>query len=580
MSRKYYEEEMRYLHEAGKAFAQAHPETARFLNLDSITDRDPYVERLFEGFAFLSGRIHERLDDDLPEYTEGLFNLMWPHYLRPIPGLSILEMRPKIGVIQETTSYAAGTEVISKPVGPENVACRFTTTNALDVHPLTLSKAEMTWIPGSSSLNLRFDLLKGASFENLRFKNGKLRLFFYADPAIASTLHLFMTRHVRRVTLFCGPEDQPFTIANNQSWVEPCGFMEEDGLLPYSRFSFKGFRLLQEYFSFRPKFWFVDLCGFDRFTPEEPPTFFEVRVDFDRSFPEDRRFKTDNIRLHCTPIINLFPKDTTPIRVDHLTTEYRINPDTNAPRSFELYDTTEVVGIEERTNRRHYYKPFYSFERDEKGRFYTTKIRQAPSGQYDMYLSILGSNLDQDLANETLSITALATNRSLPREHLKEGDISKPPPGFADVVQLRNLTQPTLDRHPPRDQNFFWKLISHLSMNHMSIANPISFRLLLSLYDWERSEANRKRIEGIRSIIWRPKERVYRGAIIRGSEVVLEVQDGAFADEGDLCLFGLVMSHFLGMYATINSFVYLTLVSMPSGKTYEWAPQKGVKPVL
>jgi len=103
---------MRYLHEAGKAFAQAHPETARFLNLDSITDRDPYVERLFEGFAFLSGRIHERLDDDLPEYTEGLFNLLWPHYLRPIPGLAILEMQPKVGVIQETTSYVAGTEVI------------------------------------------------------------------------------------------------------------------------------------------------------------------------------------------------------------------------------------------------------------------------------------------------------------------------------------------------------------------------------------------------------------------------------------------------------------------------------------
>lgn len=88
---RYYEAEMRYLREAGKEFARAHPDRAAMLNLDKPGARDPYVERLFEGFAFLMGRLREKLDDDLPELTEGLVSLLWPHYMRTIPSLAIVE---------------------------------------------------------------------------------------------------------------------------------------------------------------------------------------------------------------------------------------------------------------------------------------------------------------------------------------------------------------------------------------------------------------------------------------------------------------------------------------------------------
>ncbi len=97
---RYYEAEMRYLGEAAKEFADAHPDRARMLNLDRVGDRDPYVERLFEGFAFLTGRLRQKLDDELPELTEGLVSLLWPHYLRMIPSLSILEMTPAPETLQ------------------------------------------------------------------------------------------------------------------------------------------------------------------------------------------------------------------------------------------------------------------------------------------------------------------------------------------------------------------------------------------------------------------------------------------------------------------------------------------------
>lgn len=66
---RYFDAEMRYLREAGEEFARAHPDRAAALNLDKSGARDPYVERLFEGFAFLMGRLREKLDDDLPELT-------------------------------------------------------------------------------------------------------------------------------------------------------------------------------------------------------------------------------------------------------------------------------------------------------------------------------------------------------------------------------------------------------------------------------------------------------------------------------------------------------------------------------
>ena len=128
---RYYEAEMRYLREAGKEFAEAHPDRARMLNLDRVGDRDPYVERLFEGFAFLTGRLRQKLDDELPELTEGLVSLLWPHYLRMIPSLSILELTPALETLQKTEIVPAGAfRCAPRKVGQSGVQCLYRTTQA------------------------------------------------------------------------------------------------------------------------------------------------------------------------------------------------------------------------------------------------------------------------------------------------------------------------------------------------------------------------------------------------------------------------------------------------------------------
>ncbi len=117
---KYYEEELRYLYESGKEFAKAHPDRAAYLNIDAVGDRDPYVERLFEGFAFLTAGIREKLDDSFPELTEGLLRLTAPHLISEIPSCVIAAFQPRSGMLPTTRVLPRGTEALSKAWGGEH----------------------------------------------------------------------------------------------------------------------------------------------------------------------------------------------------------------------------------------------------------------------------------------------------------------------------------------------------------------------------------------------------------------------------------------------------------------------------
>lgn len=589
MSRRYYEEEMRYLQEAAKIFADAHPEQARYLNIDSLSDRDPYVERLFEGFAFLCGRIHKRLDNEMPEYTESLIRLLYPHFLKPVPALTIMEFRAEPGGVQETTTLKRGFEVRSDPVGEENVRCRFTTTQDVRLQPFRIDDVSFNYSSNNtSSARLRFVLDRGVMLPQLDLD--PLRLYFHADSSIASTLHLFFTRRVTHVS--CSADDGTSTSMRGQEWVQPGGLGDEDGLLPYEPDTFDGFRLLQEYLCFRRKFWFVDLKGLNRLEASGDASGFEVEVFFDRPYPEQRRVEPDNVRLHCAPAVNIFSVDAEPIRIDGEASEYRVVPSYSDRNSMVAYDVQKVIGTEEVTGHRHEYTPFLSFQhhRNDRlvaggdGRHYTTSRRIGPADQPEIYLSLSDAHM-QALANipaETLSIELRCTNGNLPREALQEGMVRHLKSDVPSITEPRNLTQPTLIQYPPsqRETNFFWKLISHWSFNYRSVANRDALVGLLTLYDWTESGANRRRLQGIRDVRWGPKEQIQHGAVLRGTEVTIEVEEGHFADEGDLCLFGLVMSRFLSMYATINSFVHLIVVTNPSEKRYEWTPSRGTRPNL
>lgn len=616
---RYYQEEMRYLHESGEQFAKSHPDEAKLLNVGSLTDRDPYVERLFEGFAFLTARIRERLDDELPEYTEGLLGLLWPHLLRPVPSLSVVEFRPTPGMVSKTTPLARGSELRSVEVGEEHTVCRFSTTQEVRLQPFQLLDAKLAW-PNteSSSLTLRFRLAKGIDYGKLA--PSPLRIYLHAEKPVASLMHLFLTRHVSRVRLRSA-DGGPETELVGQRWVVPGGFGsvlphqfeqrvtgrvhhgsngavdndartaflsdksggQDEALLPYSPHTFHGFRLLQEYLAFRQKFWFVDLLGLERLTAPPKMSGFDVELLFDRVYPESKPIRADNLRLFCTPVVNLFAQDANPLRVDHRASEHRVIADLRQPNSVEVYDVTRVSAEEDGTRQRHVYEPYLAFHRSElpRGRWFTTTQRTLVKGRPETFLTLGGADVE-DLRPETLSLELRCTNGSLPHERLREGMVRKLGPGLPGIATTEILVQPTGTLRPPVHEHraLYWRLISHLSLGHRSLSSREGLADLLTLYNWTDDAANRRRIAGIRDVTWRAKEMIYRRACVRGAEVVIEIQDDHFADEGDICLFGLVLSHVFSAYATINSFVHLAIVLAPSGSRYEWQPRGGALSLL
>ena len=190
---RYFDAEMRYLREAAKEFAQTHPDRAAMLDLDKAGTPDPYVERLFEGFAFSMGRLREKIDDDLPELTEGLVSMLWPHYLRTIPSLSVVALTPALHAMKMAEVVPAGLEVYSRPVGPKNTVCRYRTTQDVMLNPLSVSAVTMTTEPdGRSLLRMRMACSSQADWSHADLS--RLSLYLGADAPVSSQLHLMLTK--------------------------------------------------------------------------------------------------------------------------------------------------------------------------------------------------------------------------------------------------------------------------------------------------------------------------------------------------------------------------------------------------
>ncbi|SDG40934.1 type VI secretion system baseplate subunit TssF [Paraburkholderia phenazinium] len=596
---RYYEAEMRYLREAGKEFAKAHPDRARMLNLDRVGDRDPYVERLYEGFAFLTGRLQQKLDDELPELTEGLVSLLWPHYLRMIPSLSVVELSPLAEQLQKTETVPAGVPVRSAPIAtpvasgaegstPKTVQCVYRTTQAVMLQPVRLVDAGPTVRhDGRSVIRLRFLIDDSARREATDLS--RLRLYLNADLPTAFAMHLALTRQVDsiawRIPEVRDGESMPLAGMH----IEPAGFTTEERLWPKAEAAFSGYQLLLEYFTFREKFLFVDLCGLDVAKLPANATSFELEVLLTHSYPSDQRFTIENVRLYCTPVINLFTLDAEPIQVDHHETEYRVVPAGHQGEHVETYSVDAIESFDHETAERYEYVPFATFRHrggmlrhEAPERYFHTRVRPGVTGLHDTWV-ILGGHAWEtmdDLPEESLSLRVTGTNGLLPRKGLREASINELGESTPNVSAVRNLTAPTLPLYPPTDDRFQWRLLSHLAPNFLSLMDAEVLRGALGLYDWSNDELNRRRLAGILHVSEELLEEVSGGSVERGVLIEVTLDSHAFAGEGDVTLFAELLHRFFALYAEINLFTKLAIVSLPSQQRTEWPRSKALRSPL
>ncbi len=571
---RYFDAEMRYLREAGKEFAQAFPDRAAQLNLDKPGAEDPYVERLFEGFAFLMGRLREKLDDDLPELTEGLVSLLWPHYLRTIPSLAIVELMPDVNQMKGSEEVARGFQVLSQPVGQHRTRCRYSTTQDLTLRPLNLETVRLDHEPdGRAVLRLRF--ARGALADWDQLDLAHIPLYLNADAALASVLHQALTLNVQALHVRLPGAAQRKAFAGQ---FKPKGFADDDRLWPKGDSAFSGYQLLLEYFTFREKFMFVTLCGLESLVLPAHAPWFELEVVLSEPWSHTFTPTQEHIRLHAVPVINLFALEADPLILDPLQNEYLLRPMRLQDGHTEIYSVDKVSGAKDSV--RQDYVPFSSFRhkggmlRDEAPeRYFHTRLRRGANGLHDTWLILGGEGFDKDvlLNRKSLSLRLTGTNGQLPRKALRSTLLDAAAQSTQAGLRVRNLTAPTLPCYPPNRDRFHWRVLSHLGSNFLPMLNSAEvLRGTLALYEWTGNETNRRRLEAIVDVKHHLIQRFEKGFLLRGVDIEVTVDSNGFSGEGDICLFGEMLSRFFALYADIHLCTQLTMILQPTGRCLRW----------
>ncbi len=604
----YYERELVFLRRMGAEFARKYPKIATRLLLDEEKIEDPHVERMIEAFAFLTGRIGLKLDDELPEITESFINLLYPHYLAPIPSTAIAQFsfgspNDKLTSVQK---LERGVRLNSRPV--DGTPCRFRSCFDVDLMPLELESAALeSPAPkdargkfADSHIRLSLRCYGDANLHEMkRGDNGEppesIRFYLDGDPQLVFPLYEIIFNHA--VSVEIRPKDQPLgdralkTITNIRlklpdpvilkaaEAIKQVGFSDDQAILPYTKRSFAGYRLLTEYFSFPYKFLFFDIFGLERAIAGKFGSHFDILIKLKDITPPIAPVTTETFRMGCSPIVNLFERMSDPIYLDQQKYEYHVIPDVHRQSTTEIYSVDGVSTSDPRTNTSREFSPFYSLrhaygEQMEKAFWYgVRKPSQRPDDTgTEMYMSLVDMNFNPRVpAVEILNVRATCTNRDLPGRLPfggKEGDFEIE--GTALLSRVRCLTKPTETIRPPQRRSAQWRLISHLNLNYLSLVNaeeketPEALQEILHLYNFNDSSVTRKQILGIthiesRKAVRQIGDRVGAG-FVRGLETTLTFDEEQFVGSG-MFLFACVLERFLGLYASLNSFNQLAIRS-------------------
>ena len=600
--RDYYESELTFLRQVGAEFADKYPKIASRLLLESDRCEDPHVERMLEAFALLAARVHLRIDDDFPQITESLLNILYPHYLRPVPSMTVAQFHtdPESGKLTSALKIPKGTVLYSRPV--EGVPCKFRTSYDTTLWPFKVSQAQ--WMTphrirpalrASEAAVLRVELecFPDVSFEKLDLET--LGFYLNGESSVVHALYELLCRNCVRILLRDPAKPKAPGREISVRNLQPMGFGENEDVLPYPRRSFMGYRLLQEYFAFPEKYFFMNLKGLSELQRAGMTSKAELLFMIS-PFEQDGRHQRlevavneRTLRLGCAPIVNLFSQVAEPILVDQTRYQYPIVPDARRRQTMEIYSVDEVVSTDAETQETVTYHPLYSERHVVQGTspayWYITRSvsnRKGDEGT-DVFLSLVDlSARPMELDYDTVTVRCTCTNRDLISRlpfGSEAGDFEMT--GGAAIKKIVALHKPTRTLRPPLDGKTLWSLVSHLSLNYLSIVDDgkEALQKILELYDFSDSADIKKQISGIASVSSRRHfTRVASDhgiGFARGTRVEIEFDEEQFSGSGAY-LFASVLEKFLGLYTSMNSFTQLVARSRQRKEVLEeWTPRAG-----
>ncbi|MGE3651909.1 MAG: type VI secretion system baseplate subunit TssF, partial [Reyranellaceae bacterium] len=575
-----YNRELEFLRRDAFRFAEAFPKIAGRLRLGPDASADPHVERLIEAVALLNARVRLKIEDEFPELTESVLNALYPHYLMPVPPMGIARLE---SVVEATAPHklARHEELETDPVDGER--CRVRTTQNVSVWPIEMAHTALQGRPFRAPVNPRASGALGVLHIKLRcagagtkfevLQPDPLRFFIAAPMVRALPLYELVMNRLVGMAVADGPDD-PHAVFLPPSALTAVGFGRDEGMLPYPARSFIGYRLLTEYFALPQKFLFFDISGIAARCMNGAGRELDLYLylsDTDKEL--ERGVALGDLQLNCVPVINLFRYRAEPIRLDGTQFENRVVPDARRVDALEIHSIERVVATGPGGDE-HPIEPFFGVRHDSApGARFWQASRRASIGARDKGTEIFMSVFNRDAnagapPNWVVSVDTLCFNRELLARLSGTGGqirLSLVVPA-ATVQRIVMITPFSPTRRPPLSSGRLWRVLSHLSLNHLSISGgpegADALRDVLRLYDWGDQEEARSLIEGIVSIeSRRALARVPMGrstAVAHGLDLDLQLAPERYAP-GAAFLLSSVLDRFFGLYAAVNAFTRLSV---------------------
>jgi type VI secretion system protein ImpG len=615
----HYNEELRFLKELGAEFAADYPKIAGRLGMQNTEVADPYVERLLEGFAFLTARIRFKMDAQLPQITQQLLNQVMPTYSAPLPSMMVTQFQPDPAENVKPSGFAIPrhSSLFSMLGKGEQTRCEYRTAHEVMLHPIELTDARYVATAGGldsvgvkpgvqdrAGILLHFRTTGGLRFNELELDD--ITLYLQGSGAVPAYLYEQLFGRATSVWVTTGGSNPQILSTQDTSALQQVGFSEDECLLPSQGLSLSSYRLLQEYFALPERFSFVRIAGLAAALAKADTNELEIIIvtnDVDRRL--DETISAENFQLFCTPAVNLFPKRADRIQVTARSNQLHILADRTRPLDFEVYDVTEAKGFlssagQEVTVRPLYEQneshhsadaPYYVMEREQR-LFSSKQQRQGPRSSYlgtECFLSLVDRrNETQTQVIKQLSVSTLCTNRDLPIQMaLGQGATDFDLQSGAPILAIRSLTGIGPPRQAMGHGDTLWKLVNSLSVNYLSLvgedADPTAIKNLLRLFADTNDPSVREQIDGIRSISSRPiTHRLPTPGPIcfgRGLEITITMDETAFQGIGAFLL-GAVLERFIARYVTLNTFTRTKILSTQRGELVTWPNRVGIRDTL
>ncbi|MCY1202632.1 hypothetical protein D3C87_451980 [compost metagenome] len=616
----YYNRELTYMHELGAEFAQRYPKIAGRLGMRGIEVSDPYVERLLEGFSFLTARIQLKMDAEFPRFSQRLLEVVYPNFLAPLPAMAVVQIDGNLneGSLKAGYELPRHTLLRGRMIKGEQTACEFRTGHAVTLWPIKIAEASLGPVPAEiahalpmaarqakSAITIKLEAVGGARFSEMPLD----RLEFFLSGAELHALRVLELVAHHSVATVCraGPGSTARIVPLGDEAIRHEGFDPEQSLLPYDARSFQGYRLLHEYFAFPERYLFFSVKHLRAAASAIGGTTMEIVILLDRADADlERLVDARHFSLFCTPIINLVPRRSDRIPVGPGQHEHHAVIDRTRPRDFEIFTVERVTGHMANGSEEREFRPFLgSFASDDGDFGAYFSLRREPRLVSDRAraqgtrTSYTGSEVYVSLVDQHdapfphslrhITIDALCTNRDLPLllPTGLESDFTLRV--SAPVRGVRILRGPSRPYPALAEGALTWRLISHLGLNYLSLTDvdatqgAAALREMLDLYGNLADPAVRRQIQGVRSMALAP---VFRrlpepGPIVfgRGVEIALQIDEVAFSGTSPY-LFGAVLEQFFSRHVSLNAFTEFALSSLQRGEIARWTPRVGRRPTV